>query len=171
MIVSGKSFLFKCLVKSIRSLFNSNKSVQVLCPTGNSADLVSGVTLHSFFFKVVVFVFQWWYFLETMFSFHQFQMLLCTIQSLLSSFNARYLVRQKFYTAVALKNVICQGEHEKESSFMSQGIQSKSLSSSTVKKWHTVQNCQKECCYQDFFVFPTHDEGMESQQIQIIRFK
>lgn len=53
MIISGsagscKSFLIKCLVKSICSLFNSNKSVQVLCPTGNSANLISGVTLHSF---------------------------------------------------------------------------------------------------------------------------
>ena len=45
---SGKSFLIKCLVKSIRLLFHSNKSVQVLCPTGNSANLISGVTLHSF---------------------------------------------------------------------------------------------------------------------------
>lgn len=51
MIVSGKSFLIKCLVKSIHSLFNSNKSVHVLCPTSNSANLVSGVTLH-FFLKV-----------------------------------------------------------------------------------------------------------------------
>ena len=46
---SGKSFLIKCLVKTIRLLFNSNKSVQILCPTGNSANLISGVTLHSFF--------------------------------------------------------------------------------------------------------------------------
>lgn len=45
---SGKYFLIKCLVKSIRSPFNSNKSVQMLCPTGNSANLISGVTLHSF---------------------------------------------------------------------------------------------------------------------------
>lgn len=45
---SGKSFLIKCLVKSIRELFMSNKAVQVLCPTGNSANLISGVTLHSF---------------------------------------------------------------------------------------------------------------------------
>ncbi|XP_021343371.1 ATP-dependent DNA helicase PIF1-like [Mizuhopecten yessoensis] len=45
---SGKSFLIKCLVKAIRMLFNNNKSVQVLCPTGNSANLISGVTLHSF---------------------------------------------------------------------------------------------------------------------------
>ena len=45
---SGKSFLIKCLVKSIRLPFNSNKSVQVLCPIGNSANLISGVTLHSF---------------------------------------------------------------------------------------------------------------------------
>jgi signal recognition particle subunit SEC65 len=45
---SGKSFLIKCLVKSIRSLFHCNKSVGILCPTGNSANLISGVTLHSF---------------------------------------------------------------------------------------------------------------------------
>ena len=31
---SGKSFVIKCLVKTIRQLFDSNKSVQVLCPTG-----------------------------------------------------------------------------------------------------------------------------------------
>ena len=45
---SGKSFLIKCLVKVIRNIFLSNKSVQVLCPTGNSANIISGVTLHSF---------------------------------------------------------------------------------------------------------------------------
>ncbi|KAK3093512.1 hypothetical protein FSP39_016633 [Pinctada imbricata] len=45
---SGKSFLIKCIVKAIRSMFKSNKAVQVLCPTGNSANLISGVTLHSF---------------------------------------------------------------------------------------------------------------------------
>jgi hypothetical protein len=43
---SGKSFLIKCFVKAIRTLFNNNSSVQVLCPTGNSANLISGVTLH-----------------------------------------------------------------------------------------------------------------------------
>ncbi len=46
---SGKSFLIKCLLKTIRSLFKSNKSVQVVCPTGSSANLINGVTLHSFF--------------------------------------------------------------------------------------------------------------------------
>ncbi|XP_064619450.1 uncharacterized protein LOC135482899 [Lineus longissimus] len=46
---SGKAYLIKCLVKAIRLLFNNNKSVQVVCPTGNSANLISGVTLHSFF--------------------------------------------------------------------------------------------------------------------------
>lgn len=45
---SGKSFLITCLVKSIIELFMSNKAVQVLCPTGNSANLISGVILHSF---------------------------------------------------------------------------------------------------------------------------
>lgn len=45
---SGKGFLIKCLVRGIRQLFNSNRAVQVLCPTGNSANLISGVTLHSF---------------------------------------------------------------------------------------------------------------------------
>ena len=45
---SGKSYLIQCLVKAIRQLFESNKAVQVLCPTGNSANLISGVTLHSF---------------------------------------------------------------------------------------------------------------------------
>lgn len=45
---TGKSFLIKCLVHSVRQLFNSNKAVQLLCPTGNSANLISGVTLHCF---------------------------------------------------------------------------------------------------------------------------
>ncbi|XP_053372848.1 uncharacterized protein LOC128546392 [Mercenaria mercenaria] len=45
---TGKSFLIKCLVKAIRSLFQTNKSVQVVCPTGNSANIISGVTLHSY---------------------------------------------------------------------------------------------------------------------------
>ena len=45
---SGKSYLIKCLVRAIRLHFNSNKSVQVLCPTGNSANLISGVTIHRF---------------------------------------------------------------------------------------------------------------------------
>ena len=45
---SGKSFLIKCLIKAVRTLFGSNKSVQVVCPTGNSAYIISGVTLHSF---------------------------------------------------------------------------------------------------------------------------
>ena len=45
---SGRSFLIKCLVKAIRIFFKTNKCVQVLCPTGNSANLISGVTIHSF---------------------------------------------------------------------------------------------------------------------------
>ena len=45
---SGKSFLIKCLVKAVRTLFGSNKAVQVVCPTGSSANIISGVTLHSF---------------------------------------------------------------------------------------------------------------------------
>lgn len=45
---SGKSFLINCLVKAIRPFFQSYKSVQVLCQTGNKANLISGVTLHSF---------------------------------------------------------------------------------------------------------------------------
>ena len=45
---SGKSYLIKCLVHSIRKLFNRNKAVQVLCPTGTSANLISCVTYHSF---------------------------------------------------------------------------------------------------------------------------
>ena len=45
---SGKSYLIKCLIKAIRTFLNSNKAVQVLCPTGNSANLIAGVTLHSF---------------------------------------------------------------------------------------------------------------------------
>ena len=45
---SGKSYLIKSLVKAVRLLFNSNKSIQVLCPTGNSANIIGGRTLHSF---------------------------------------------------------------------------------------------------------------------------
>ena len=45
---SGKSYLIKCLVHSIRKLFNRNKAVQVLCPTGTSANLIYCVTYHSF---------------------------------------------------------------------------------------------------------------------------
>ena len=45
---SGKSHLINSLVYGIRTLFNKNGAVQVLCPTGNSANLISGVTLHSF---------------------------------------------------------------------------------------------------------------------------
>ena len=46
---SGKSYLIKCLVRAVRLLFQCNKCVQVLCPTGNAANLISGVTIHSFF--------------------------------------------------------------------------------------------------------------------------
>ena len=45
---SGKSYLIQCLVKAIRTLYNTNKSVQVVCPTGNSANIISGKTIHSF---------------------------------------------------------------------------------------------------------------------------
>ncbi|WAQ97057.1 hypothetical protein MAR_029747, partial [Mya arenaria] len=33
---------------AVRLLFKYNKSVQVVCPTGNSANVINGVTLHSF---------------------------------------------------------------------------------------------------------------------------
>lgn len=45
---TGKSFLIKCIVKSVRLMFNNNKAVQTLCPTGTSAHSISGVTYHSF---------------------------------------------------------------------------------------------------------------------------
>jgi hypothetical protein len=45
---SGKSYLIKCLAKAVRTMFSSNRAVQVLCPTGNSANIISGVTLHRF---------------------------------------------------------------------------------------------------------------------------
>jgi excinuclease UvrABC ATPase subunit len=45
---SGKSYLIKCLVKVIRTIFASKRSVQVLCPTGNSANIISGLTLQFF---------------------------------------------------------------------------------------------------------------------------
>ena len=45
---SGKSYLIQSLVRAIKVLFNSNKAVQVLCPTGSSANLISGRTIHNF---------------------------------------------------------------------------------------------------------------------------
>ena len=46
---SGKSYLINCLVYSIRKFCENNKAVQVLAPTGNSANLIcSGKTIHSF---------------------------------------------------------------------------------------------------------------------------
>ena len=45
---SGKSYLIKCLVKAVRTICSSNIAVQVLCTTGNSANIMSVVTLHSF---------------------------------------------------------------------------------------------------------------------------
>jgi hypothetical protein len=45
---SGKYFLIKCIVKAIRTIFSSNNAVQVLCPLGSIANIISGVTLHSF---------------------------------------------------------------------------------------------------------------------------
>jgi hypothetical protein len=45
---SGKSFLIKCIVKAIITILSSNEVVQVLCPTGSSANIISEVTLHSF---------------------------------------------------------------------------------------------------------------------------
>ena len=45
---SGQFYLIKCLVKTVRTIFSSNRAVQVLCPTGNSANFISGVALHSF---------------------------------------------------------------------------------------------------------------------------
>ena len=44
---SGKSYLIKGLVKAVRTYYNTNKAVQVLCTTG--ANFISGVTIHSFF--------------------------------------------------------------------------------------------------------------------------
>ena len=40
---SGKSYLIKMYRKDC-----TNRSVQVLCPTGYSANLISGMTIHSF---------------------------------------------------------------------------------------------------------------------------
>jgi predicted AAA+ superfamily ATPase len=45
---SGKSYLIKCIIKAVRTIFQTNRSVQVLYPTGNSANLISGMTMHSF---------------------------------------------------------------------------------------------------------------------------
>ena len=45
---SGKRFLIKCLVKAVRTPFGSSRAVQVVCPTGSSANIISGVTLQSF---------------------------------------------------------------------------------------------------------------------------
>ena len=48
---SGKSYLIKGLVKAVRTYCNTNKAVQVLCTTG--ANLISGVTIHSFLKKPI----------------------------------------------------------------------------------------------------------------------
>ncbi|WAR05714.1 LOW QUALITY PROTEIN: hypothetical protein MAR_021083, partial [Mya arenaria] len=45
---SGKSYLIQCIIKAVRLHFKYNKSVQVVCPTGNSANVINGVTLHSY---------------------------------------------------------------------------------------------------------------------------
>ena len=46
---SGKSYRINCPVYSIRKFCENNKAVQVLAPTGNSANLFfSGKTIHSF---------------------------------------------------------------------------------------------------------------------------
>ena len=45
---SGKSFLINSLVFAIRTLFTSNKAVEVICPTGNSANLIAGKTIHRY---------------------------------------------------------------------------------------------------------------------------
>ena len=46
---SGKTYLINSLVYSIRKFYNNNKAVQVLGPTGNSANLLfDGKTIHSF---------------------------------------------------------------------------------------------------------------------------
>ena len=45
---SGKSYHIQSLVRVIKLLFNSDKAVQVLCPTGCRAILISGRTTHRF---------------------------------------------------------------------------------------------------------------------------
>ena len=44
----GKSYLIKCLVHSIHKYHHNNKAAQVLAPTGNTANLVPGKTIHNF---------------------------------------------------------------------------------------------------------------------------
>ncbi len=46
---SGKSFLIKSLVSALTQVFDNDKVVQVVCPTGNSANLISRRTIHDFF--------------------------------------------------------------------------------------------------------------------------
>ena len=45
---SGKTYLIRSIVQFITSLFGSKTAAKVLCPTGNSANLLSGTTIHSF---------------------------------------------------------------------------------------------------------------------------
>ena len=45
---TGKSYVIKCLQRLIRQLFGKNEAIQVVTPTGNSAFLVDGRTVHSF---------------------------------------------------------------------------------------------------------------------------
>lgn len=45
---TGKSYVIKCLQRLVRQVFGTNDSIQVVTPTGNSAYLVQGSTVHRF---------------------------------------------------------------------------------------------------------------------------
>ena len=45
---TGKSYVIKCLQRLVRQVFGANDAIQVITPTGNSAYLVQGRTVHSF---------------------------------------------------------------------------------------------------------------------------
>ncbi len=40
--------MINCIVHTVRTYLKTNDSIKVICPTGNSANLVSGVTIHKF---------------------------------------------------------------------------------------------------------------------------
>ena len=43
----GKSYVIKCLQRSVRQVFEANDAIQVITPTGNAAYLVQDGTAHS----------------------------------------------------------------------------------------------------------------------------
>ncbi|XP_053405155.1 uncharacterized protein LOC123560749 [Mercenaria mercenaria] len=160
--VSGKSYLIKCLVKSIRSYFGTNKSVQVICPTGNSANIIAGVTLHSF--------------LKVPTNYKDPPIYDCK-NSLPAALHG-LLVWKEFSVAVALKTIVRQNNEEDEFRNVLLSLREYRLISSQ-SQW--LQNFQWQTLkkkYGDKFisnlsahalhVFPTHDQVWEHNKEKIL---